>query len=158
MNEEWFLYQHWYDGHHIIPALHQSFSYGIHEDRATGSLYSKADGQDWPAGFASVGPLLLDLLDGLTGVKFEIVAFQAYRNGSGCGWHADTPFDSQAILSLGVTRTFGIRPAGGEASWLRLGHGDLMYMPAGFQVGWEHCVATENVIGERCSLVFRTPV
>ena len=156
---DWSLYRHWYDGMSLMPLLHECFKYGsANEDRATGVLYSDADGIAWPSVLGYTGPLILDLLDGLLGVKFTIAAFQAYRRGAGCGWHADTPFDAQAILSLGVTRSFGIRPCGGEACWLRLSHGDLMYMPAGFQATWEHCVATEDVPGERCSLVFRTPV
>ncbi len=124
--------------------------YGPGEDRATGSLYG--DGHDWPPSV----PDLLDQLDALLNIRFTHVAFQAYRNGSGCGWHADTPFDAQAVLSLGTTRTFGIRPIGGEPEWIQVEHGDLVYMPPGFQAGWEHCVPVEDIPGERVSLVFRT--
>jgi alkylated DNA repair dioxygenase AlkB len=92
------------------------------------------------------------------GVAFTIAAFQAYRDGSGCGWHSDTPFGAQAILSLGMTRTFGYRRSDGSGeTMLRLHDGDLVFMPAGFQDEWQHCVPEEKVPGERCSLVFRTP-
>lgn len=114
-------------------------------DRATGYL-DVADYAD-----------LVDALELEVGVRFSIVAFQAYRDGAGCGWHADSPFDVQAVLSLGVTRTFGVRPLGGEPTFVRVAHGDLVVMPSGFQAGWEHCVPLEAVPGERLSLVFRTP-
>jgi len=54
-----------------------------------------------------------------------------------------------------VTRSFGLRGPTGD-TYLRLGHGDLLFMPAGFQQDHEHCVPTENVPGERYSLVFRS--
>jgi alkylated DNA repair dioxygenase AlkB len=104
------------------------------------------------------GPELLDDLAVLTGIRYPIVAFQGYRDGAGCDWHTDDPFDAQAVLSLGVTRTFGYRPAGGgEPTWVQVGDGDLVVMPSGFQTAWQHCVPVEDVPGERVSLVFRTP-
>jgi alkylated DNA repair dioxygenase AlkB len=137
--------------------VRQCFAYAYGEDRATGYLYGP--GQDWPVALAAAAPGLLGRLYRDTGVVFTLAAFQAYRNGTGCGWHADTPFGAQAILSLGVTRTFGARrTVSGAESWYRLAHGDLVFMPRGFQDGWEHCVPEERVPGERCSLVFREPV
>lgn len=145
----------WRNNLGLLDALRASFTYGAGEQRATGGLYG--DGQHWPAPLAAAGPALLKDLTALLGIEFPIVAFQAYLNGSGCDWHADTPFDAQAILSLGVTRTFGVRRLGGEPQWIQVEHGDLVVMPAGFQTEWQHCVPVESVAGERCSLVFRTP-
>jgi alkylated DNA repair dioxygenase AlkB len=139
----------------VLAALRKCFTYDG-EDRATGSLYAPADGQGWPPPLAEAGPRLLGDLAAVTGVKFTICAFQAYRDGSGCGWHADEPFGAQAILSLGATRTFGVRRAGGNPRWMKVAHGDLVFMPDGFQQEWEHCVPVEGVAGERCALVFRT--
>lgn len=151
------VYRRWRDDPGLLAALRECFAYGPGDDRATGCLYAPADGQDWPAPLAETGPALLADLAALLGVRFTIVAFQAYRDGSGCGWHADTPFGAQAILSLGVTRTFGVRHAvGGSERRFQVAHGDLVVMPDGFQDGWEHCVLAEDVPGERCSLVFRT--
>ena len=62
----------------------------------------------------------------------------------------------QAILSLGATRTFGIRAVGEEPHWMQLRAGDLLFMPAGTQTKYEHCVPVEDEPGERISLVFRT--
>lgn len=151
------VHRKWRDAPELLTTLRGLFAYGPGDNRATGSLYAPADGQQWPATLADDGPRLLDDLDGLLGVRFEICAFQAYRAGAGCGWHADTPFDAQAVLSLGVARTFGVRPVGGQPEWVSVGQGDLVYMPSGFQAGWQHCVPTEaDSIGERCALVFRT--
>lgn len=100
---------------------------------------------------------MVDALAGLTGVRFTVAAFQAYRNGAGCGWHADSPFDVQAILSLGTTRTFAVRPLDGDPTFMQVAHGDLVVMPSGFQDHWEHSIPAEPVLGERLSLVFRTP-
>lgn len=138
------VYPGWCD-QDLLPVVRSLFTYGPGEDRATGEMSG-----DWLAE-------LLDRLESTLGVRFTIVAFQAYRDGSGCGWHTDDPFDAQAVLSLGVTRTFGVRPMGGEPEWIRVRHGDLVYMPSGFQKDHEHCVPVEDVPGERISLVFRTP-
>ena len=111
----------------------------------------------WPGPFADLGPQLLADLAAETGTVFTACAFQAYRDGAGCGWHHDRDWAAQAVLSLGVTRTFGLRRAGGEHLF-PLAHGDLLVMPPGFQDDWEHGVPPEVVPGERCSLVFRSPV
>jgi alkylated DNA repair dioxygenase AlkB len=147
----------WRDDPVLFAAARALFTYGGGDDRATGQLYADGE-QGWPASFVEAGPALLDALDGMFGVRFTVVAFQAYRDGAGCAWHADTPFDAQAVLSLGVSRTFGVRPTGGEPQWVKVEHGDLVYMPPGFQVLHEHCVPVEDVAGERISLVFRTVV
>lgn len=142
----------------ILPALRTLYSYTEHEpDRATGWLYLPAGPPvtPWPAAFADLGPWLLADMERDLGVEFTAVCFQAYLDGSGCGWHYDRDWGAQAILSLGVTRTFGLRGASGE-EFFPLAHGDLLFMPPGFQNEWEHCVPQEKTPGERCSLVFRT--
>lgn len=145
------VYRNWCTDPELLTAVRGVFEYGPGEDRATGYIYGDCD---WPAGFP--GARLLDDLDRSVGVAFTHVLYQAYRDGAGCDWHTDDPFDAQAVLSLGVTRTFGVRPVGGESEWVKLGHGDLVYMPPGFQQRYEHCVPAEDAPGERYSLVFRT--
>jgi alkylated DNA repair dioxygenase AlkB len=149
------VYRGWRPDPGLLDDLRAVFIYGPGEDRATGYLYADGE-QAWPATLQRIGPAILDELDALLGVRFTIVAFQAYRDGTGCGWHADTPFDVHAVLSLGVTRTFGVRRTGGEPKWIAVEHGDLVVMPSGFQRDHEHCVPEEHVAGERISLVFRT--
>lgn len=149
------VHRAWHPDLELLDAVRAEFAYGQGDDRATGYLYGD---QEWPVALSIAGPALLGRVAGLLGVRFTIVAFQAYRNGSGCDWHTDGPFDAQAILSLGVTRTFGIRRPGEDPAWIPVGHGDLVSMPSGFQAEWEHCVPVEDVAGERVSLVFRTPM
>ena len=143
----------------LLPALRTLYSYTDRDPgRATGWLWLP-DGPPvtpWPPAFARLGPRLLASLEADTGITFAAACYQAYLDGAGCGWHHDRDWDAQAILSLGVTRTFGLRRGGAE-TFLRLEHGDLLVMPPGFQDdGWEHGVPAEQVNGERCSLVFRS--
>lgn len=144
----------------ILPALRACYAYTEDwPDRATGYLYSARQAgalapMPWPEALAGLGPSLLAGLERDTGIEFTAACFQAYRDGTGCGWHHDRDWGAQAVLSLGVTRTFGLRNASGEKHLL-LAHGDLLVMPAGFQEDWEHCVPVEDVPGERCSIVFR---
>jgi alkylated DNA repair dioxygenase AlkB len=149
------VYRGWRTGADLMVRLRRLVVYSPGDDRATGYLYSDGE-QDWPAELAGAGQALLTALKHTLGTAFPIVAFQAYRNGSGCDWHADTAFDEHAVLSLGTTRTFGVREVGGEPEWIPVGHGDLVYMPSGFQSTYEHCVPAEDATGERISLVFRT--
>lgn len=149
------VHRGWRRDPELLDAVRAVFSYGPGDDRATGYLYAAGE-QQWPESFVALGPGLLNGLLDLLGVDFTIVAFQAYRDGAGCGWHTDGPFDAQAILSLGVKRTFGIRRPGEEPTWIQVTHGTLVSMPSGFQADWEHCVPVEDAPGERISLVFRT--
>ena len=140
----------------LLPALQLLFTYA--GDRATGWLWLpyQPPVTPWPPPFADLGPWLLTDLERETGVAFTACCFQAYRDGTGTGWHSDKNWGAQAILSLGVTRTFGLRRHGFAEEFVRLRHGDLLVMPPGFQDSWEHCVPVEDVPGERCSLVFRS--
>lgn len=129
----------------LLEALRQCFEYD--GDRATGYLYVEGE-QDWPAPLAELGPQIMSRVG-----THEIVAFQAYRNGHGVGWHVDSPFGDQVILSLGARCVFGVRELSeDEPIWRTLVDGDIVVVPE----GWEHCVEfREGHIGERCSLVFR---
>lgn len=149
------VFRAWRRDASLLAAVRGLFSYEPGGDRATGQVYAEGE-QDWVPGFGEVGPALLNDLAALLGVRFTIVIFQAYRNGAGCDWHADPPFDAQAVLSLGVSRTFGTRRTGGEPEWMTVDHGDLVHMPSGHQLDHEHCVPVERAPGERVSLVFRT--
>ena len=62
-----------------------------------------------------------------------------------------------AIVSLGATRLFAMRPRGGGPS-LRLpqSHGDLLVMGGSCQRTWEHAVPkTATAIGPRISIQLR---
>ena len=155
------LFRSWRaDGPEILAALRTQYAYTEREpDRATGWLWSarqiaQLPPAPWPAELAELGPRLLAQLEEDTGTVFEAACFQAYLDGTGCGWHYDRDWDEQAVLSLGITRKFGLRSDSGE-QFLELSDGDMIFMPPGFQYEWEHCVPVEDVTGERCSIVFR---
>ncbi|GAB3018576.1 alpha-ketoglutarate-dependent dioxygenase AlkB [Mycobacterium bourgelatii] len=107
---------------------------------------------------------LNDIYGGELGEPFTTVGLCCYRDGSdSVAWHGDTigrgsTEDTMvAIVSLGATRTFAMRPRGGGAS-LRfpLAHGDLLVMGGSCQRTWEHSVPkTSTPTGPRVSLQFR---
>jgi len=107
---------------------------------------------------------LNDIYAGELGEPFTTVGLCCYRDGSdSVAWHGDTIGRSSsedtmvAIVSLGATRTFALRPRGGGAS-LRLpqAHGDLLVMGGSCQRTWEHAVPkTSAPTGPRVSMQFR---
>ncbi len=107
---------------------------------------------------------LNDIYAGELGEPFTTVGLCLYRNGSdSVAWHGDTIGRSStedtmvAIVSLGATRTFAMRPRGGGHS-LRLpqAHGDLLVMGGSCQRTWEHSVPkTSGCAGPRISIQFR---
>lgn len=85
-----------------------------------------------------------------------------YRDGrDSVAWHADRvghrhPRTVVAVLSLGGTRTFLMRPAGGGPSRaVRVGGGDLMVMGGRFQRAWEHAVPKVARADPRIAVMFR---
>lgn len=137
--------RNWWPRHaELFAAMRCTYPDG--EDRATGWL------DDFPQRSPLLAALQVDL-----GIAFTVVAFQGYRDGmAGTDWHRDAPFDVQAILSLGASRTLGLR-RGAEETVVVLHAGDLAVMPSGFQDDWEHSVRPDPEIhDERISLVFRT--
>lgn len=160
-------FKDWYaeaDAEKLLPGVRSLVEWGEwNPGRASGWLYSVGyehpilPYQDWPKPLAEAGPALFDKLENQFKVKFTAACYQAYKDGTGVSWHYDREWDVQAILSFGVTRTFGVRNDQGE-KFMKLAQGDLLYMPSGFQFEWEHCVPEEDVPGERIALVFRSAV
>jgi len=147
----------------ILAAIRTLYTYTDREpDRATGWLYSARQigmlpPTPWPGPLEAAGGQMLGDLEAETGVRFDAACYQAYLDGAGVGWHYDRDWPVQAILSLGVTRSFGLRRIGdGLEVTLQLTHGGLLVMPAPMQDEWEHCVPAEDAPGERCSVVFRS--
>lgn len=103
------------------------------------------------------------------GEPFTTVGLCLYRDGAdSVAWHGDTIGRSStqdtmvAVLSLGATRVFALRPrnaaAGGKRTSVRLpqGHGDLLVMGGACQRTWEHAVPkTARPTGPRISIQFR---
>ncbi|BDD81042.1 alkylated DNA repair protein [Tsukamurella pulmonis] len=94
---------------------------------------------------------------------FTSVGLCLYRDGGdSVAWHGDTigrgaTHDTiVAIVSLGATRPFLLRPQGGGASTkLSIGHGDLLAMGGSAQRTWEHAVPKVPHAGPRISIQFR---
>ena len=87
-----------------------------------------------------------------------------YRDGSdSVAWHGDriareSPRDTMvAIVSLGATRPFALRPKpGGPGLRLQVGHGDLLVMGGSSQRTWQHAIPkTAHALGARISIQFR---
>jgi alkylated DNA repair dioxygenase AlkB len=98
------------------------------------------------------------------GEPFTTAGLCLYRDGNdSVAWHGDKIGRSSkedtmvAIVSLGASRVFALRPKGGGTS-LRLpqGHGDLLVMGGSCQRTWEHSVPkTTKPCGPRISIQFR---
>jgi alkylated DNA repair dioxygenase AlkB len=98
------------------------------------------------------------------GEPFVSVGLCLYRDGSdSVAWHGDriareSPRDTMvAIVSLGATRPFGLRPkSGGPGLRLRVGHGDLLVMGGSCQRTWLHGIPkVASCLGARISIQFR---
>ncbi len=110
---------------------------------------------------------LNDIYAGELGEPFTTVGLCWYRDGSdSVAWHGDTIGRSStqdtmvAIVSLGATRTFALRPRArpsqGRSLRLPQAHGDLLVMGGSCQRTWEHSVPkTSSAIGARVSIQFR---
>jgi alkylated DNA repair dioxygenase AlkB len=98
------------------------------------------------------------------GEPFTTAGLCLYRDGSdSVAWHGDkigrgsTEDTMVAIVSLGATRVFALRPRGGGTS-LRFPqtHGDLLVMGGSCQRTWEHAVPkTTKACAPRISIQFR---
>lgn len=130
-------------------------------------LVSFCDLTTGPAPHPAVARLrrrLNDIYAGELGEPFTTAGFCLYRDGSdSVAWHGDTIGRSStedtmvAIVSLGATRLFAMRPRdGGVALRLPQSHGDLLVMGGSCQRTWEHAVPkTAAASGPRISIQFR---
>ena len=98
------------------------------------------------------------------GEQFVSVGLCLYRDGSdSVAWHGDriareSSRDTMvAIVSLGATRPFGLRPkSGGPGLRFQVGHGDLLVMGGSCQRTWLHGIPkVANCLGARISIQFR---
>jgi alkylated DNA repair dioxygenase AlkB len=98
------------------------------------------------------------------GEPFVSAGLCLYRDGNdSVAWHGDriareSPRDTMvAIISLGATRPFALRPrSGGPGLRLQVGHGDLLVMGGSCQRTWLHAIPkTTHALGARISVQFR---
>ena len=107
--------------------------------------------------------VLRNLLQKKTGLYFNSVLANAYRNGQdSMGWHSDDeaelgPKPAIASLSLGAIRIFRYRNKRSRVSAsVELEHGSLLLMSGDFQREFQHCVPkTSKEKGLRINLTFR---
>lgn len=107
---------------------------------------------------------LNDTYGGELGEPFTTAGLCLYRDGNdSVAWHGDNIGRSSredtmvAIVGLGATRVFALRPRGGGPS-LRIHHhhGDLLVMGGSCQRTWEHAIPkTTRPTGPRISIQFR---
>lgn len=115
-------------------------------------------------GLARLRVRLNDIYAREMGEPFTTAGMCLYRDETdSVAWHGDTVGRSStedttvAIVSLGATRAFAMRPrAGGPSLRLPQGHGDLLVMGGSCQRTWEHAVPkTARPKGPRISIQFR---
>lgn len=111
-------------------------------------------------------PVLAAAIDALSrrySRPFDSIGFNLYRDGrDSVAWHADRErFHLEnpvvAVVSMGSTRSFQIRPKGGGLSTtFHVAAGDLLVMGGACQHQWEHCVPKSAAVrGPRLSIQFR---
>src|ERR1700722_20707972 len=107
---------------------------------------------------------LNDTYAGELGEPFTTAGLCLYRDGNdSVAWHGDTigrisTEDTMgAIVSLGMPRSFLLRPRGGGTRRnFELGRGDLLVMGGSCQRTWEHSVPKRSrAEGQRMSIQFR---
>lgn len=111
-------------------------------------------------------PPLLDAMAGALGRHYgcslDAISANLYRDGTdSVAWHGDRIGRRQvhtivAIVSLGSTRRFLLRPKGGGPSLaLDPQPGELIVLGGTCQHTWEHCVPKRAHAGPRVSVMFR---
>ncbi len=107
-----------------------------------------------------------DALGARYGHEFTSVGANLYRSGTdSVAWHGDRVLRTKpeavvAVLTLGATRRFRLRPRGGGRSvGFEPGAGDLLVMGGSCQRTWQHTIPkTARPVGPRISVTFRHPV
>jgi alkylated DNA repair dioxygenase AlkB len=95
------------------------------------------------------------------GIVLDAITLALYRDGSdSVAWHSDRVRDPEqslvAIVSLGDSRKFMLRPKGGGASIVQgFGGGDLLVMGGACQAGFEHSIPKTKHAQPRMALMFR---
>jgi hypothetical protein len=98
------------------------------------------------------------------GRRLSAITANLYRDGEdSVAWHGDRIGRLHgntvvAIVSLGCTRRFLLRPEGGGPSIAHdLHSGDLLVLGGTCQRTWQHCVPKRAHAGPRIGLMFREP-
>lgn len=156
----------WVTGHDaLFERLRQSLKWEHHNRR----MYERR--VDVPRLTAGLGraiehaPILGEMA-AVIGTRYRVelssITFALYRDGcDSVAWHRDKHVRDRsdgcvAIVSLGGTRRFALRPLGGGRSHsLTVGWGDLVVMGGMCCRHWEHCVPKLREADPRISVMFR---
>lgn len=130
----------------------------VDEPRLT-SWWGADDAGSWPA----IARPMAEALGARYGIAFDSLGANLYRDGrDSVAWHGDRVLRDQllamvAVVSLGATRRFLLRPKGGGPSVrLEPAPGDLLVMGGTCQRTWQHSVPkVAGPVGPRLSLMFR---
>lgn len=116
------------------------------------------DRSPWPAHTRPLAAALSARYD----QRFDSLGANLYRDGrDSVAWHGDRVYREQpdalvAVVSLGSTRRFLLRPKGGGASVrFEPAAGDLLVMGGTCQRTWQHCVPKMAGGGPRISVTLR---
>jgi alkylated DNA repair dioxygenase AlkB len=127
------------------------------DDPRLSRLYRRDDPVPHPA-FDTIRAALAARYD----VRFGGFGLNYYRDGrDSVAFHRDRELRHLddtliAIVTLGATRAFHLRPLGGGRSLdLRPGSGDLLVMGGRCQAAWEHAVPKAANVGPRISVTLR---
>ena len=133
----------------------------------TGKSYSYSGITSPADAFSDETSAINQLIEEKTGLQFNSVLFNLYRNGNDkVAWHADDERELGdrihiASLSLGAERDFRLRlknrnEGSSETITIRLKHGSLLLMEHPTQIHWEHEIPRRaNIDQERLNLTFR---
>ena len=121
--------------------------------------WGERDERPWPPGAGAMA----DALTARYGPRFSALGANLYRDGrDSVAWHGDRVYRDRltslvAVVSLGATRRFLLRPAGGGPSVrLEPAAGDLLVMGGTCQRTWQHSVPKDaRCPGPRISVTLR---
>ena len=141
---------------HKIPRLQAWYG-------DAGAIYTYSGRTFQPCAWTAALAQLKQRLEQACGCRFNSMLANWYRTGAdSMGLHADNepelgPEPTIASLSLGATRRFIFKPAGGgNAVGLDLANGDLLLMAGSTQRHWRHGInKTKQAVGARINLTFR---
>ena len=128
------------------------------------SFHNLVDGEAPHPRLKQMRRRLNDTYGGELGEPFTTAGLCLYRDGNdSVAWHGDNIGRSSredtmvAIVGLGATRVFALRPRGGGPSVrIQHHHGDLLVMGGSCQRTWEHAIPkTTRPTGPRISIQFR---
>ena len=116
--------------------------------------------------FDGAVPPFVERLRGVLNNRYDVhldrISLARYRDGhDSVAWHGDRigihrGWAVVAVVSLGGSRRFLVRPAGGGKSIrFDLGSGDLLVMGGSAQQDFEHCVPKQRSASPRIALMFR---